>query len=81
MRKRSMVLVFVVLLVTSIFSVSENLPSIKVLWWPGPESVAMQKVCDYWNSNYSEKKDLKPKCCYLVERVGGKNDNCSPSRK
>jgi len=59
MRKRSMVLVFVVLLVTSIFSVSENLPCIKVLWWPGPESVAMQKVCDYWNSNYSEKEGFK----------------------
>lgn len=48
---------------------AQQLPTLNVLWWPGPEGDAMQEVCNYWNEHYAEAEGFTAQVL-LTSRVG-----------
>ncbi|MDK2886560.1 MAG: multiple sugar transport system substrate-binding protein [Thermosipho sp. (in: thermotogales)] len=51
--KRSLFVFVLMVLTVTLFGVT-----VTMVYWPGPEAEAMQKVVEYWNSNFGEKDDI-----------------------
>jgi len=61
MRKILTILVIVSVLMISVFvqAFAADATTVKMVFWPGPEAEAMQKVVDYYNTNVSPESGVK----------------------
>jgi len=51
--------VFLLLAVSVLITVSIFATNVTMVYWPGPESEAMQKVVNYWNENQGKELDIQ----------------------
>ncbi len=59
--KKTVVLLVLTVLFASVMNVfaADDLYTVRMVYWPGPESDAMQVVIDYFNTNLAEKAGFK----------------------
>ncbi len=59
--KKSVLFLLLTVLLASVITVSaaDDLYTVRMVYWPGPESDAMQVVLDYFNANLAEKAGFK----------------------
>jgi len=51
--------VFLLLALSVLVTVSIFATNVTMVYWPGPESEAMQKVVNYWNENQGKELDIQ----------------------
>jgi len=61
MRKITMIMLIASLLIIGIFVTvfADSVTTVKMVFWPGPEAEAMQKVVDYYNTNITPESGVK----------------------